>query len=257
MGSVSKQPTFMANYFPRWTNLIPLKIAICIGAVGIGVVTAFTYYATPKAQRVGYMPDQPIPFDHALHVTQLGLDCRHCHSFVEKSGHANVPTANTCANCHVKGQIQTDSPRLAPLYDALETGEPIKWVRIHRAPDYVYFNHSAHLGRGISCVECHGQVDEMTVVYHAKSLSMGSCLECHRNPEDSLRPLEQVFNLKYQAVDYLKQNQSAADQVSAYIKDKDLGLEIAKKDDAQQAMGLMLKDHWKVQPKESCFTCHR
>jgi len=104
------------------------------------------------------MPDQPIPYDHELHVTQLGLDCRHCHSFVEKSGQANVPTANTCANCHVKGGIKSDSPRLAPLMAAIDSGE---------------LDHSAHLGRGVSCVECHGQVDEMPVVYHAKDLSMG------------------------------------------------------------------------------------
>lgn len=248
----------MANYFPRWTNIVPLKIAICLGSLAIGVVAGVTYYGTPKAQVVGYMPDQPIPFDHEIHVTQLGLDCRHCHSFVEKSGHANVPTANTCANCHVKGGIQSDSPRLEPLFAALESGEPIKWVRIHKAPDYVFFDHSAHLGRGISCVECHGNVDEMRVVYQAKNLSMGMCIECHRNPEDALRPLEQVFNLKYAAADYLKKNQTAAEHVSAYIKENDLeGLDIADNADAQKAMGLMLKDHWKVQPKESCFTCHR
>ncbi len=247
----------MANYFPRWTNIIPLKIAICVGSLAVGVVAGFTYYATPKAQRVGYMPDQPIPFDHEIHVKQLGLDCRHCHSFVEKSGHANVPTANTCANCHEKGGIQSDSPRLEPLFAALESGEPIKWVRIHKSPDYVFFDHSAHLGRGISCVECHGNVDDMSVVYHAKDLSMGMCIECHRNPEDALRPLEQVFNLKYEAVDYLKKNPSAAEQVSSYMADNDLKLDTSDKADAQKAMGLMLKDHWKIQPKESCFTCHR
>ena len=106
-------------------------------------------------------------------------------------------------------------------------------------------------------MECHGQIDEMPVVYHAKSLSMGMCIECHRNPEDALRPLEQVFNLKYDAADYLKKNVTAAEQVAGYIKDNDLDLELTKSDDAQRAMGLMLKDHWNVQPKESCFTCHR
>jgi len=129
----------MANYFPRYTNILPLKIAVCLGALALGVVVAFTYYGSPKAQRVGYMPDQPIPYDHQLHVTQLGLDCRHCHSFVEKSGHANVPTANTCANCHheTKGAIKSDSPRLAPLMEAIDNGKPIEWVRVHKAPDYV------------------------------------------------------------------------------------------------------------------------
>ena len=247
----------MANYFPRWTNILPLKIATCIGTLAIGVVAAFIYYATPKAQRVGYMPDQPIHYDHELHVTQLGLDCRHCHSFVEKSGQANVPTANTCANCHVKGGIKSDSPRLAPLMAAIDSGEPIKWVRVHKSPDYVFFDHSAHLGRGVSCVECHGQVDEMPVVYHAKNLSMGMCIECHRSPEEALRPLEQVFNLKYEAADYIKKNPATKEQVAAYVAEQDLDLNIAKPDDAQRAMGLMLKNQWKVQPKESCFTCHR
>jgi len=249
----------MANYFPRYTNILPLKIAVCLGALALGVVVAFTYYGSPKAQRVGYMPDQPIPYDHELHVTQLGLDCRHCHSFVEKSGHANVPTANTCANCHheTKGGIKSDSPRLAPLMDAIDNGKPIKWVRVHKSPDYVYFNHSAHLNRGISCVECHGQVDEMRVVFHAKPLSMGQCLDCHRAPENALRPLEEVFNLKYTARDYISKNASAKKILEDYVAEKDLDVNLDDEQDAQLAMGTMLKDRWNVRPKESCFTCHR
>ncbi len=250
----------MANYFPRYTNLLPLKIAVCIVSLAIGAVFAFTYYATPKAQRVGYQPDQSIPYDHELHVNQLGLDCRHCHSFVEKSGHANVPTANTCANCHhpSKGGIKSESPRLAPLMDAIENNKPIKWVRVHKAPDYVYFNHSAHLNRGVSCIECHGEVNKMRVVYHAKPLSMGQCLECHRSPEDALRPLEEVFNLKYNAKIFMEKNSDAMSEVKDFIAgDEDLDLDLSDEDDAQKAMGLMLKQRWNVRPKESCFTCHR
>jgi len=107
----------MANFFPRWINLLPLKIAVCLGALGAGVVAGITYYATPKAQRVGYQPTQPIHFDHNLHSSQLGLDCRYCHSFVEHSGHANVPSANTCWNCHQ--HVKKGSPKLAALRSAM------------------------------------------------------------------------------------------------------------------------------------------
>ena len=247
----------MANYFPRWTNILPLKIAVCVAALAIGAVAAFTYYATPKTQRVGYQPDQPIPYDHELHVNQLGMDCRHCHSFVEKSGQANIPTADVCARCHTF--VKKDSPRLAPLWAAIEDGKPIKWVRVHKAPDYVFFNHSAHLGRGISCIECHGQVDEMRVVYHAKNLSMGMCIECHRAPENALRPLEQVYNLDYNPTQYIKENPTFAKNVEAFAKEHNLDLNpySTDRDEAQKAIGTMLKHNWKVQPKESCFTCHR
>lgn len=244
----------MANFFPRWTNLLPLKIAVCLGALGTAVVLGFTYYATPKAQRVGYQPSQPIPYDHHLHVTQLGMDCRYCHSFVEHSGHANVPSANVCWNCHQS--VAKGSPKLAALREAIGVdvdhqqlegeagqGHPIEWVRVHRAPDYVYFDHSAHVGRGISCKDCHGDVHEMEIVYHAKSHSMGFCLECHREPEKYLRPLEEVYNLAYDAEEYLQEN----------IVLNDSGDRITN----QLDFGTHLKHHWNITPKESCSTCHR
>lgn len=243
----------MANFFPRWTNLLPLKIAVCMGALGTAVVAGFTYYATPKAQRVGYQPSQPIPYDHDLHVTQLGLDCRYCHSFVEHSGKANIPTANVCWNCHKT--VAQGSPKLAALRGAMGvdenhkelTGEagkgyPILWAKVHDAPDYVYFNHSAHVNRGVSCVTCHGRVDQMRVVYHAKSHSMGFCIDCHRKPEDHLRPLEEVFNLAYDAEEYLKGHE-------IYDGDK-------KRILTQSDFGKHLKAHWSINPKESCSTCH-
>jgi len=141
--------------------------------------------------------------------------------------------------------------------DAIDNGKPIKWVRVHKAPDYVYFDHSAHLNRGISCVECHGQVDEMRVVSHSKPLSMDQCITCHRNPEDALRPLEEVFNLKYSARDYISKNDSAKDILETYVADNSLDVDLEDEHGAQKAMGTMLKEHWNVRPKESCFTCHR
>ncbi len=246
----------MANIFPRWTNLLPLKIAICVGSLAIGIVAAFTYYATPKTQRVGYMPDQPIPYDHELHVKQLGLDCRFCHSFVEESGHANVPTADRCWTCHQ--HVKTESAKLTPLRAAIDksyegyTGQPVKWVRVHNSPDYVFFDHSAHLTRGISCVSCHGQVNEMRDVYQAKDHSMGFCLDCHRNPEEHLRPLEEVFNLEITAKNYVQTHPEFEKAVFGTEYDAS-----ASEEEVQKQVGTFLKDHWDVQPKESCSTCHR
>lgn len=236
----------MANFFPRWTNLLPLKIAVCLGALGTAVVMGFTYYATPKAQRVGYQPTQPIPYDHELHVTQLGLDCRYCHSFVEHSGHANIPGANTCWNCHQ--HVQKDNPKLEPLRRAMDTsyekydGKPIEWVRVHRAPDYVNFNHAAHVNRGVSCKSCHGDVHKMPVVYHAESHSMSFCLDCHRAPENHLRPLEEVYNLDYDVEEYLTSHE---------VYDDD-----GKRIRSQKDFGQFLKERHYIKPKESCSTCH-
>jgi len=253
----------MANFFPRWTNLLPLKIAVCLGALGATVVAGIAYYATPKAQRVGYQPTQPIHYDHSLHVSQLGMDCRYCHSFVEHSGHANVPTANTCWNCHKN--VKKGSPKLSALRAAMGVdedhiaiqdengnpieGTPIEWVRVHKAPDYVYFNHSAHLNRGISCKSCHGNIHEMEKVYHAESHSMGWCLDCHRAPEKHLRPLEEIYNLSYDPKIYLEENE-VIDTAGLIVGE---GERITEPED----FGLLLKKHWGIQPKESCATCHR
>jgi hypothetical protein len=183
----------MANVFPRWVNTIPIKVIVAlvltVGAVTLGV----TYYFTPKYTRVGYAPTQPVPFSHALHVGQLDLDCRYCHTFVDRSEHSNVPSSNVCMTCH--SMVRKDDPMLAPVRDSYESGEPIPWVRVHKTPDYVYFNHAVHVNRGISCVECHGRVDQMEVVEHAESFSMTFCLDCHRNPEDSNSPHEQVYKI--------------------------------------------------------------
>ena len=237
----------MANFFPRWTNLLPLKIAVCLIFIVLGLTAAFSYYATPKAQRVGYQPDQPIAYDHALHVDQLGIDCRYCHSSVDKSASAGVPTANTCWNCHQ--HIQKENPKLAPLRRAVDKnyegydGKPIEWVRITKSPDYVYFDHSAHVNRGVSCFSCHGEINKMEKVYHAKSMSMAFCLDCHRQPELHLRPLEEVYNLNYNAEDYLANNM---------IKNED-----GERVTTQEELGKLLKKNWSIHPKESCTTCHR
>ena len=218
----------MANIFPRSSNFLPLKVIAC-GAVTVPlIVAAVWYYFTPKYTRVGYMPTQPVPFSHALHVGQLGMDCRYCHSFVEVGGTANIPTTQTCMNCH--SQVKKDSPKLAAVRESWEIGKPIPWVKIHQAPDYVYFNHSVHVNRGISCQNCHGNINRMEVVYHAEPQSMGWCLECHRNPEQYIRPVEHVFNLDW--------------------KPEMIG-------EKQETLGKKLVAEWHVHPPQNCAACHR
>ncbi len=217
----------MANIFPRWSNLLPLKLLICAAVLGAGLTGGIWYYFTPKYTRVGYMPVQPVPFSHKIHVGQLGLDCRYCHSFVEVAAHSNIPNTQTCMNCH--SQVQKENPKLKPVHDSWATGKPIDWVQIHKTPDYVYFNHSVHVNRGISCYSCHGPVNEMEVVYHREPLSMAWCLDCHRNPENHLRPPQEVFNLNWQP----------------------------PAGTTQRNIGLELKDKWNVNPPENCAGCHR
>lgn len=217
----------MSNIFPRSANKLPLQIVIFLCVLG-GIATAgATYYMTPKYTRVGYAPVQPVPYSHALHVGQLGLDCRYCHSNVEKSGFANLPTSQTCMNCH--NQVKKDSPLLAVVRKSYETGEPVPWVQIHELPDFAYFNHSIHVNRGVSCVECHGKINEMDVVAHAQPLSMSFCLDCHRRPESRVREPGDIFNLD-----------------SATIAQKS-GFEAAHK---------FISDR-KIAAPQSCTGCHR
>jgi cytochrome c552/cytochrome c7-like protein len=217
----------MSNIFPKSANRLPLQIVIYLFVLGGIATAAVDYYMTPKYTRVGYSPVQPVPFSHALHAGQLGIDCRYCHSNVERSGHANIPTAQTCMNCH--SQVKANSPLLAVVRQSYLTGDPVPWVWIHQTPDYVYFNHAIHVNRGVSCVECHGRVDQMDVVTHAKPFSMGFCLDCHRAPQDHLRPNSEVTNLAWTAP-------SAA---------------------AQTAMGTQFVHDWNVRPPQSCSGCHR
>jgi hypothetical protein len=217
----------MANIFPRWTNHLPIKIVFCLLVLSGAASAAYWYYLTPEYMRAGYQPVQPVPFSHDIHVTQLGMDCRYCHSYVEISSHSNVPTTQTCMNCHT--QIQSTNPKLAAVRESWQTGQPVNWVKIHQVPDFVYFNHSVHVNRGISCVSCHGQVNQMDVVFQQESQSMGWCLNCHRHPENNLRPVNQVFNL-----DWKPGNRQS-----------------------QQQIGLELKEKWNIDPPQNCSGCHR
>ncbi len=187
----------MANIFPKSANAVPAQVIAALTLVVLTTSALAYFYLTPDYANKGYMPRQPVAYSHELHVGQLGLDCRYCHDNVDKSEHAKIPDAATCMNCH--SLIKTDSPALEPIRRSYNTGEPVAWIKIHKTPDYVYFNHAVHVNRGVSCVECHGRVDQMKEVYQAKSLTMGFCLDCHMNPTDRVRPNEQVTNLAWQA----------------------------------------------------------
>ncbi len=180
----------MARYlFPRWSNkILPILIFWVLGPLGTAGIAAAVYYTPNDHIDVGYTPKQPVPYSHKLHAGELGMDCRYCHSPIERGAMATLPPTQVCMNCHSK--IRTDSLPLLPVRESFATGMPIQWIRVHNAPDYVYFDHSAHLAAKVGCVECHGRVDQMDVVGQAKSLSMTFCLECHRNPGPSLRPAE-------------------------------------------------------------------
>jgi len=183
--------------FPRWTNQIPFALGLLGPLGGAFLIWAVWYWFSPWYTDVGYRPEQPVAYSHKLHAGDMGIDCRYCHNTVERAAHAAIPPTQTCMNCH--SQVKTDSPRLAPIRHSHATGEAIPWVRVHQLPDYAYFDHSVHVAAGVGCASCHGRVDQMTVVQMVKPLSMGWCLDCHRNPEPNLRPLDQVTNMAWDA----------------------------------------------------------
>jgi hypothetical protein len=169
--------------------------------------------------------EQPIQFSHERHVAGNGIDCRYCHTSVEESAFAGIPPTKTCMNCH--SQIFANSPFLEPVRDSFRTGKSIAWTRVHDLPDFVYFNHSIHVNKGVGCTTCHGQVDRMPLMMQEKSLQMEWCIDCHRNPEQYVRPREAVFSVDYAP---------PADQYE---------------------LGKRLVAQYQIQKLTSCSTCHR
>jgi len=200
--------------FPKWINVLPTVGAL--GGLGglTAVVGAFWYWATPSFWNVGYMPAQPGPagFSHQIHAGKLGIDCRYCHTKVEKTYEANVPNVATCNGCHgdtrlkllVEGNEQHKA-RTAFIRAAYEKDASIEWRRVHKLPDYVHnFPHQAHLRAGVSCYSCHGQVTALPEIYQSQSLSMSWCLDCHRQPAPNLIPPDRVTQLQW-VENHLKQ----------------------------------------------------
>jgi hypothetical protein len=181
--------------FPRSLNKLPFIAATGLALALGGIVFVFWYYFSPKNLQVGYAPRQPVAYSHKLHAGQLGLDCRYCHANVERAAHAMIPPTQTCMGCH--SVVKTDSARLAAVRASWDTGLPIEWVKVHKLPEHAYFDHSVHVAAGVGCSTCHGRVDQMDVVRQEKPLSMGWCLECHRNPTPNLRPTNMVTNMEW------------------------------------------------------------
>lgn len=213
--------------FPKWVNV---GFNLAVGGLLLGgmyVVGMAVFVAAPGTQRVGYAPKQPIAFSHQLHAGELGMDCRYCHNTVEESAQASIPPTQTCMNCHAN--IRRDSEKLIPVRESHSTGMPVPWVRVHDLPDFAYFDHSAHVNRGIGCVSCHGRIDKMEVVNQDQPLTMGWCLDCHRNPEPHLRPLDEITTMDYVPED-------------------------------QEDLGERLKEKFRIRDSEElvdCSLCHR
>ena len=239
--------------FPKWTNAIrgPLAISVLIGVLYVTMFVAYGF--SPKTTDVGYAPEQPIPYSHELHVGQLGLDCRYCHNTVEDSAQASVPPTQTCINCHQS--IFPASENLVALRDSFASGRAVKWVRVHDLPDYAYFNHSAHVRRGVSCVSCHGRVDKMPVVYQHEPLSMAWCLECHRNPDPHLRPADQVTNLAWAPSG--EELIAEFPEFGKFLTAGHAGWKDESAEEVRRLFGSYLRKKNNINPSTDCSTCHR
>jgi hypothetical protein len=216
----------MAQIFQRSTNTIA-RVSI-YGAV---IFIALLGYAVDVVNNTSYVTEvntarpQVVPFSHKHHVGELGLDCRYCHSSVEVSSSAGMPATETCMTCH--SQIWTNSSMLEPVRASYSSAKPISWTRVNAVPDFVYFNHSIHVAKGVGCTTCHGPIAEMNITWRGQTLYMRWCLECHNAPEKYLRPRSEVFNAFYQL---------PSDQL---------------------ALGRQLVKEYKVQKLTNCTTCHR
>jgi cytochrome c7-like protein len=216
----------MSQIFHPSTNTIS-RVSI-YGAV---FLVAGGLWMLQKVNRSSYVTqafvarEQPVPFSHAHHVGGIGIDCRYCHTTVETSAFAGIPPTKTCMNCHT--QLFNDSPTLEPVRESFRTGTPIVWTRVHDLPDFVYFDHSIHVNKGVACVTCHGRVDRMALTWMESSLLMEWCVNCHRRPETSLQPRETIASLDWQAPA------------------------------GREAEGLRLMREYNVRARTDCSTCHR
>jgi len=210
-----------------------MNIIVKVGLLGmifmlIGLAwLAYQFFESPTMTEIGLAREQPVPFSHRQHVGGLGLDCRYCHTSVEEANFAGVPVTETCMGCH--SQVAAEAVDLEAVRASLESDQPLEWVRVNNLANYVYFNHSIHVNKGVGCETCHGRVDQMPVIAKAASLRMSWCLECHRAPEQFVRPPEAVFSMGWEP---------AADQAS-------LGRD------------LVVEYGIKVEQLTDCSICHR
>jgi hypothetical protein len=216
----------MPQIFHRSTNTlsrVSIFGAAFMGAAGLWLILEIN--RSPYVTRAFEAREQPVPFSHAHHVGGIGIDCRYCHTSVDRSAVAGIPPTKTCMNCH--SQIWSQSPTLEPVRASFRTDTSLEWTRVHDLPDFVYFNHSAHVNKGIGCSTCHGRVDLMPLTWQEHSLQMEWCLECHRQPEKYVRPKAEVYNVAYEP---------PADQLE---------------------QGRKLIREYNIHTRVSCSTCHR
>ena len=188
----------MPQIFHARSNTIarasPLGVVLVIVFLGWAADAVFW---SPYTTRVNIPLDQPVPFSHLHHAQELGIDCRYCHTSVEKSSFAGLPDTETCMTCH--SQLFTSAPLLAPVRHSLAANVPLRWNRVNKLPDFVFFNHSIHIAKGIGCATCHGPVNNMPLTWKSHTLYMKWCLDCHRQPEKFVRPRDHVFDMRWQA----------------------------------------------------------
>jgi len=224
----------MARFlFPEWTDSFRKLVGLLLAGAPVYLIAIVAYGVTPEAIRIGYQPKQPVPYSHAVHAGEMQMDCRYCHSAVEQSPHATIPPAATCMGCH--SVVHPTSEKLAPIRaaypmkdgarDYTKKSVPVEWIKVNDLPDYVFFNHSAHVNRGVGCETCHGRVDLMEEVYQTKPLTMGWCLDCHNSPYKNLREPADVTKMGY---------------TGGSVK-----------------QGKMLAKKYNINPPTNCSTCHR
>jgi hypothetical protein len=182
--------------FPSWSSSAIRAILVAAGLLMVAIPLALVFaMRQPPVTEQGHVIDQPIAFDHRHHVRDLGIDCRYCHENAERSAHAGVPPTSRCMNCH--NQVWTAAALLAPVRWSAETATPVAWQRIHHVPDFVYFDHAVHIHRGVGCATCHGPIDTMARVYQVAPMTMGWCIDCHRDPAAALRPLDRITDMEW------------------------------------------------------------
>jgi hypothetical protein len=187
----------MAQIFARNANVRVRVILFGVIALLVGLgCTTYAVFWSPYTTYVDVPLNQPVPFSHKHHVGDDGIDCRYCHTSVEKSAFAGIPSTQICMTCH--SQLWTEAPVLAPVRASLTTNRPLQWNRVNDLPDFAYFNHSVHISKGVGCSTCHGELDQMPLTWRTQTLYMKWCLECHRAPENYVRPHSEIYNLHWQ-----------------------------------------------------------
>ena len=218
----------MAQLFPPSANAwARASLVLILLTLASGVALLYAMGSSPYVTRQQEARHQPISFSHRHHVESMGIECRYCHVHVEESKFAGIPPTHTCMTCH--SQIWSDSAYLGLIRESYEKDEPIAWTRVHDLPDFVYFNHAIHVKKGIGCESCHGRIDEMAAVYQENTLTMGWCLDCHRNPERFIRPREEITTMGWKP----------------------------PKGVSREAYGAELVEAYDAQPQDHCYTCHR